>query len=420
MWLIPDCISSMCARELAGLASDLRLRSPEPELWVTSSGTPTPRGFSWRGWKTRPWHRRLFGAAISERSTGDRIVGAWISSVGASRALRGATPADGLARLMRGIYGTHFDALGRRRFERPSSSSRMFQGLLPGMDSLVSEMSYADWVTELKRDYSVRERWARRCYGNGCLSWPSPRASAGEARTTGRAPSHGVTHGESLAGTAADWPTPMAHDVHPGDPERIGRFGTKAGGRNLTDEATDWPTPTANDGKGSAQVKQQRYQLDEAAEQLWQTPGTDSFRSRGVERRDEMGLDQQARTWAPWAGPMAMDGMKPSAGNRRLQDLGHQAGAMVLHGTTSSRGGRGLPLLYRILRVTSLARLKRVRRLNPAFAEWLLGWPVGWSASDALATGLTRLWRQRLSWSLRRVLAAEMEMEGWGDDSVES
>lgn len=42
----------------------------------------------------------------------------------------------------------------------------------------------------------------------------------------------------------------------------------------------------------------------------WQTPATDSFRSRGGDRVDEMGLDQEARRWAT---PRAEDG--ESAGN---------------------------------------------------------------------------------------------------------
>jgi hypothetical protein len=33
------------------------------------------------------------------------------------------------------------------------------------------------------------------------------------------------------------WPTPQAHDAHPGNPARVGRFGTQHGGRNLNDEA---------------------------------------------------------------------------------------------------------------------------------------------------------------------------------------
>ena len=34
-----------------------------------------------------------------------------------------------------------------------------------------------------------------------------------------------------------EWATPQAHDSTPGNPERVGRFGTAAGGRNLNDEA---------------------------------------------------------------------------------------------------------------------------------------------------------------------------------------
>jgi hypothetical protein len=36
--------------------------------------------------------------------------------------------------------------------------------------------------------------------------WPTPRASMNENRTTKHAPSHGVTHGRTLAGEAATFP----------------------------------------------------------------------------------------------------------------------------------------------------------------------------------------------------------------------
>jgi hypothetical protein len=46
--------------------------------------------------------------------------------------------------------------------------------------------------------------------------WPTPRASANENRTTGNAPSHGKSHGKTLAGEACtamrEWPTPNARD----------------------------------------------------------------------------------------------------------------------------------------------------------------------------------------------------------------
>ena len=68
---------------------------------------------------------------------------------------------------------------------------------------------------------------------------------------------------------------------------------------------------------------------------MWQTPATDSFRSRGGTRKDEMGLDQQARS--------------------------HQV-QPIHDGHKYSATGQNSP-----------------RRLNPQFVEWLMGFPIGWS-----------------------------------------
>jgi hypothetical protein len=59
---------------------------------------------------------------------------------------------------------------------------------------------------------------------------------------------------ESLATMAKrdSWPTPQRHDFQKGDPNRVGRYGTKHGGRNLNDEIAKWPTPTAVTDTGGA------------------------------------------------------------------------------------------------------------------------------------------------------------------------
>jgi len=36
-------------------------------------------------------------------------------------------------------------------------------------------------------------------------------------------------------------------------------------------------------------------------------------------------------------------------------------------------------------------------RINPDWTEWLTGWPIGWSALDALATARIREWQQQHS-----------------------
>jgi hypothetical protein len=70
--------------------------------------------------------------------------------------------------------------------------------------------------------------------------WGSMRNGASWARTTPALPTS-----ESESGS---WPTPQAHDCHPGNPARVGRFGTEHGGQNLNDEVAMWPTPRASDG----------------------------------------------------------------------------------------------------------------------------------------------------------------------------
>lgn len=58
----------------------------------------------------------------------------------------------------------------------------------------------------------------------------------------------------TLSGAAKMWPTPQAHDSVKGNPSRVGRYGTKHGGRNLNDWVAKWPTPHANchTGPGSS------------------------------------------------------------------------------------------------------------------------------------------------------------------------
>ena len=100
-----------------------------------------------------------------------------------------------------------------------------------------------------------------------------------------------------------------------------------------------------------------------------------------------VGLESQARTWAT---PMSTDGYKPSAGKRRNSDLSHQVQE------TLKRGGKSS---------------KSTPRLNPLFVEWLMGWPIGWTDCDAVATESFRSWRRTHSAALLRVLQAEVERQ---------
>jgi hypothetical protein len=144
------------------------------------------------------------------------------------------------------------------------------------------------------------------------------------------------------------WATPQSRDhFPPHSPERIAAMKAEGHGmRNLNDEAAHWRTPmAADDGQKVTSVSHQ-VMLRNQAEQ-WQTPATDSFRSRGGDRKDEQGLDQQARSFSPQV-------LETPAGQQSSETR---------------------------------------RTLNPLFVEWLMGWPIGWTASEPVETGLSR-WLQ--------------------------
>jgi hypothetical protein len=164
---------------------------------------------------------------------------------------------------------------------------------------------------------------------------------------------------------SSSWPTPVANDA-----EKRGNFDTERSPGEI------WSTPSAHDGRrpGSDATSTQGANLKRDAEK-WQTPATDSFRSRGGDRKDEMWLDQQARTFFPT--PASRDYRTPNKkpfSERGGGSKGEQLQSFVEHcldshqdrttndGSESSSSGPTLP-----------------RRLNPRFVEWLMGFPIGWT-----------------------------------------
>ena len=205
------------------------------------------------------------------------------------------------------------------------------------------------------------------------MRWPTIRAE--DAESCGQHP--GAT--DALNKTAEKWGTPhgMAGIDHTGKQgsggefaKSVERWGTllaqhangtpeeflrrkrdsvargNSMGISLSDlnmQVQTWPTPGANDHKGSAQEGQRRGQLDEAVEQKWCTPNTmgGGQTSRGPGRNDEPLIDGQAQA---------------------VTALSRPDPATSSHGAASSPNAP-----------TSRPRL------NPAFVEWLMGMPHGWT-----------------------------------------
>jgi hypothetical protein len=109
---------------------------------------------------------------------------------------------------------------------------------------------------------------------------------------------------------------------------------------------------------------------------MWQTPATDSFRSRGGDRKDEMGLDQQARFFPT---PAARDakGTNLVSRTQRHGKKDDQLPNFVEH-HFYSRPDPPIPAGKTSLPDGPTLR----RRLNPRFVEWLMGFPIGWTEVD--------------------------------------
>lgn len=173
------------------------------------------------------------------------------------------------------------------------------------------------------------------------------------------------------------------------------------------------------------------------AGQMWQTPAADSFRSRGGDRKDEMGLDQQARL--TWPTPASRDhkGSSPASvtrvnGKSRLDLLDHAAeqGFSRPHPETAGRGPRSWRDRVMITRLLwawmkssygrsvamRLFRKRHTRRLNPLFVEWLMGWPPGHALCDCSATEFVH-WKRDMRGALSALPMASGPWIWSGNDS---
>jgi len=225
--------------------------------------------------KTTPSTRRLFGRTYGP-SMAAHGVALWIASVAGTRASRSRERASSAGREIRGISGRTSRASSQRSNRRLSSLKTSTH--TSALDSARSPKSYEVWATRAKQESLVRRKSAHRILENAYSSWPTARAEDSES-----CGNHAGST-DSLTGAAKNWKTPHGF-------QNTDRNGKTAGG--------------GGDGEFAKQAMS------------WQTPATDSFRSRGGERKDEPGLDRQARNWKT---PRSLTGGPESA--QRKQELG--------------------------------------------------------------------------------------------------
>ena len=234
-------------------------------------------------------------------------------------------------------------------------SGRVYE--LQGLERPTCESGSSSWPTasaSVANDGESLKSWERRreknlalhLNGNGmgtpltiaAVRWPTARMEDGES--AGNHP--GAT--DSLTGATKNWPTPRAGDIQ----DKMGSQGEFVNGRVVRKSGQDF-APS----------------LLTMAERLWQTPATDSFRSRGGDRKAEMGLDQQARFFPT---PAERDYRTP---NLKADQHADQLQNFVAHSLPAPLIPDGQP--------SSPPGPTSLRRLNPRFVEWLMGFPVKWT-----------------------------------------
>jgi len=216
-WLLPSALRH-CVPESGASTLGSASPSPEPVLWCTSSGTASPRPSSWPGWKRRIWSQRLFGAVISQASTGARGEGTSTSSppgfpvnlIASQESARAPTTSDGSG------------ATSSTRSTRAlvlSCSLKTYQGYLLLAAARRSGPSSPIWPRSgsmRNGRCSARVMSVRRTSGIGSSSsdrgWPTPTASdANAAGSAGYSTASGRHSGTTLTDAVRGlWATPCA------------------------------------------------------------------------------------------------------------------------------------------------------------------------------------------------------------------
>lgn len=411
MWLLPSRLSASSASVPASECSTREPVSPSPgpALWVTSSGTPTLRPFSWRGWKTRPWSRLLFGAATLRTSPPNDGLDAWTESLRASPALPSPTPASGKAsQTSDGSCPRSCDWFARLNPDGSFSkmSGDCCQLMLDGSSERYSG-SYPRAGSMRNGSLSERATWAPRMSGNGCSSWPTP--DAGAQNRDNKSDSENASIRPCLGKAARQWQTPRVNEAK-------GSAYQRADGKvyeTLTGEARNWPTPTAAPEAPNLNSNQVNgpTSLGEAASR-WTTPQAHDSGAGNPSRVGRYGTKHGAKNLSDdvmvWPSPNSRDHKGKDLNSRR-------GGASLSHfvekgqRTHPSRRVRVISVHGQELSKTDLRTTER-RRLNPAFVCWLMGWPWWWTRAERISFAAEEMesWRFRQR-ALLRSLTAERE-----------
>lgn len=354
MWIIPP--SPDCHSVPASADSTLESKPDSPTLdsgiafWVTRSGMATRLPRSWRGWLTRAWSERLFGAMTSPVWTpnlcGD-VLGYSTPDFLASHFPSQANNADTKTSATSGQKSSASSAKSSLAWSSSKTSPVSFQrqlfitaqtslptslnSTLPSNlkralksagtvevtasdftdDSYESKVCrrccslkpvWSQLVTQWKtQSLSLRSRLERATAASECssspINWHTPHGLSGD---------HGPDGGECST-QARNWATPGVHSSPDASPNSTRQS-------DLREQIKNWPAPRAEDSESCGNHPAATDSLT-GATKMWATPA--AHERTQTSRQVDHGI-QLANQVDLWPTPNAMGGGSTSRGGDRI------------------------------------------------------------------------------------------------------
>lgn len=214
MWIhIPRSLLSACVpvEEESTLPSTLSLEAATAAS-VTVNAKVIPPQYWQRAWKKDSYLKRLSGMT-QQLFQANSIVEKWLSSMPATVVNPSLRRGSDLEIKTPGTSG-HTSCATSASSNQSGASLRMSADTSPSALNRSGE-TFADLVTRLKLDYSVRRKSVRRTSENGSTSWPTPSKSDPEGSRTlppGTTPTGMRPDGKKaqvgLNNAVKMWPTP--------------------------------------------------------------------------------------------------------------------------------------------------------------------------------------------------------------------
>ena len=379
MWVYIPKESYPSSLESADLISLLNLSSHKPELWLTLSGKATARESSWRGLKTRPWMKELFGMILHPLMA-SRGAELWIASLEAShaRTLAQQEKKQESKKATGQACSMNTSAL-LTRYDQNSCSWRTSQACwITGQWALFSE-NWPKGGSMRNGECFQRDRWVAPIKEIESLSWLTPTAmnlEASENRRGKREAYRKSIGRQDAPGSLAEqvgmkWPTPRASEIeetpeqHKLRMEKRVALGKGYISPNLTVTVKKWPTPVRSDFQDRKESENWDGSDLPSVVNKFHTGRQDQV----TQNYGEESLNPTQNLRQRWNTPTTMDVVT----NRNLEN--QKATRQNLGNAELSRDMMG-----------------EKKKLNPFFVEWLMGKPIGWSLPTPLEQSVYKHW----------------------------